>query len=461
MDELEKTVQQYLKIHRTFFETGKTIDVNFRLKMLQLLREVIQRNEAEIMKALNDDLHKSEFEAYATEIGLVLDSIKFFLKHLKGWSRPKRVRTPLTQFGAASYVYYEPYGTVLIIGPFNYPFQLVIEPLVGAIAAGNCAVLKPSEFTPNVSKIITKMIRETFADEYIRVIEGAREETAALIHASFDYIFFTGSVPVGKIVMEAAAKKLIPVTLELGGKSPCIVDKEANIRVAAERIAWGKFLNAGQTCVAPDYLLVHKDVKQEFLKQMKKTLQDFYGDDALASEDYGRVVNERHMDRLIGLLDSEKIVIGGQYNKSKLYIQPTLMVDVSWDDKVMEDEIFGPILPVLEYDDLNELIHRVNSRPRPLAFYVFTENRSIQEKLIRDTSYGGGCINDTISHLATPYLPFGGVGPSGMGAYHGRQSFETFSHRKSILRKTTRWSFRFLYPPYDKKKISLLRRFLK
>jgi aldehyde dehydrogenase (NAD+) len=418
-------VKTILSEQREYFEQGETKDIDFRIKQLIKLKKAIIDNETFIMDALYKDLHKPEFEAYATEIGYLLDSIGFMVKHLKSWAAVRRVKTPVVHTGSRSFIYYEPYGTVLIIGPFNYPFQLVLEPLIGAVSAGNCCVVKPSEYTPNISKVTAKIISDTFDKNYIRVIEGGKETTSALINSPFDYIFFTGSVPVGKIVMEAAAKNLVPVTLELGGKSPCIVDREANLQVSAKRIAWGKFMNAGQTCVALDYLLVHRDV------------------------------------RLIGLLDSDKIVLGGEYNIDNLYVSPTVMDNVTWEDRVMEDEIFGPILPVIEYENLDDAVKMINSRPKPLALYIFTENRETEEKAIMDTSYGGGCVNDTMTHLATPFLPFGGVGTSGIGSYHGEASFKTFSNLKSVLKRSTRFDLKFLYPPYSSKKVSLLRKFMK
>lgn len=455
------TVLSYIKEHKSYFETGETRNIDFRMEQLKKMKKAIQENEGLILAALYEDLHKSEFEAYASEIGLLLDSIKHMIKNIKSWTSVKKVRTPITQLGGKSYIYSEPYGTVLIIGPFNYPFQLLMEPLIGAIAAGNCAVLKPSEYTPNVSKVISKIISENFNEKYIRVVEGGVETTSSLIHAPFDYVFFTGSAPVGKLVMEAASKNLTPITLELGGKSPCIIHSDADLKTAAKRIAWGKFLNAGQTCVAPDYVLVHKDVKNKFLDEMKYTLNNFYGEEPILSKDYPRIINSRHLERLIELLDERKIVVGGKYNKEELYMQPTIMDSVNWNDKIMEDEIFGPILPIIEYEDLDRVIKNINSRPKPLALYIFTKNKNIENEIIARVPFGGGCVNDTISHLATPYLPFGGVGASGIGGYHGKHSFDTFSHKKSILKKTTKWSMNFIYPPYDKRKLSLLKKFLK
>jgi aldehyde dehydrogenase (NAD+) len=371
------------------------------------------------------------------------------------------VKTPLVHLGSKSYIYPEPYGTVLIVGPFNYPFQLVMEPMIGAMAAGNCVLLKPSEFTPNVSKVMTKIIQENFEEGYISVMEGGKDVTSELIHSPFDYIFFTGSVEVGKIVMKAAAENLVPVTLELGGKSPCIVDKDANLEVAAKRIVWGKYMNAGQTCVAPDYILVHREVKEQLVKNLATTIKDFYGENPQESKDYGRIVNERQFDRLVSLLDERKVVAGGSHHREELFMEPTLMNEVSWDDKVMQEEIFGPILPILEYGDLQQAIEQINANPKPLALYLFTENGEVEDRVIQSVSYGGGCINDTVTHLTNPNLPFGGVGPSGIGSYHGKDSFETFSHKKSVMKKSTKVNLSFIYPPYSEKSINFLRKIMK
>ncbi|WP_371874746.1 aldehyde dehydrogenase [Clostridium fungisolvens] len=457
-----KQVKDILNQHKDYFLTGETKDINFRIASLKKLKTCIKNHEKEILNALYRDLGKSEFEAYSTEIGFILDSISNFVKSLKSWSKAKTVRTPIHQVPSKSYIVHEPYGTVLIIGPFNYPFQLLIEPLIGAIAAGNCAVLKPSESTPTVSALIKKMIEETFDSNYIRVIEGEREITSALINSPFDYIFFTGSVPVGKIVMEAAAKNLVPVTLELGGKSPVIVDKTANLAIAAKRILWGKLINAGQTCIAPDYILVHKSIKDEFIKKLKETVVSFYGVDASKSSDYGRIVNERQLNRLASIIekDRSKIVYGGNYNINTLYIEPTIIDNVNWQDAVMKDEIFGPILPLLEYEDINSAIRMINDHPKPLAFYIFTEDKVVENLALNSISFGGGCVNDTISHVASSHLPFGGVGNSGIGAYHGRYSFEIFSHKKCIIKKSTKIDMKLIFPPYGNR-VNLVRKIFK
>ena len=454
--------ENMLREHREYFAKGETLPVRFRMEALIRLKKSIRAHEPELLGALDQDLRKSEFEAYETEIGIVLDSIGRVLSHLPEWARPRRVRTPLVLFGASSRIYQEPYGTVLIIGPFNYPFQLLMEPLIGAVAAGNCAVLKPSSSTPHVAAAVRAIVRDAFDESYVRVVEGGREVIAGLLAQPFDYLFFTGSEPVGKVVMEAAARNLTPVTLELGGKSPCIVHEDADIPTACERIAWGKFLNAGQTCVAPDYLLVHRTVSDRLLDGLRRTITAFYGENPAESPDYGRIVDTRQAERLAAILrkDAGKIVIGGQCLPEDRYVAPTVLDGVTPSDACMQEELFGPILPVMEYEDLDEAVRFINSRPKPLALYLFTRSRHTASRVIARVPFGGGCVNDTISHLATPYLPFGGVGASGMGAYHGRASFETFSHAKSIVTKTTAFTAQPIYPPFGNK-IRLIRRMLK
>ena len=458
----QAAVKNMLSEHNKYFLTGETRNIEYRISALKKLKNVIKKYEKEIINALYRDLGKSEFEAYGTEIGFVLDSIGNFIKHLKSWAKSIKVRTPLHQFPASGYIMYEPYGTVLIIGPFNYPFQLLIEPLVGAIAAGNCAILKPSESTPTVSGLVKKIIEEAFEKKYIQVIEGEKETTSALINSPFDYIFFTGSVPVGRIVMKAAAENLVPVTLELGGKSPVIVDKTANLELAAKRILWGKLINAGQTCIAPDYIFVHKSIKESFVQKLKSEVVNFYGEDASKSNDYGRIVNSRQFDRLAAIIenDKNKIIYGGHLNAGALYIEPTIIDKVDFQDAVMKDEIFGPIMPILEYEDLEEVIGMINDRPKPLSLYVFTEDKNVEATVLNRVSFGGGCVNDTISHVASSNMPFGGVGNSGMGSYHGRDSFETFSHRKSILKKSTSMDIKLIFPPYGNRD-KLIRKMLK
>ncbi|MCR8995998.1 aldehyde dehydrogenase [Brevibacillus sp. 7WMA2] len=429
-------IQELVAKQHQFFHTQQTKHVAFRIEALQNLRNAIILHEQQIYEALQADLHKSQFESYSTEIGIVLEEIRYICKHLQNWVKPKRVKTALTHFGSKGYLYPEPYGVTLIIAPWNYPFQLALLPLIGAIAAGNCAVVKPSELTPRTSNLIRRLIEQTFPAEFICVVEGGIEVSNQLLAEKFDYIFFTGSVPVGRVIMEAASKHLTPITLELGGKSPCIVHRDANLRLAAKRIVWGKFLNAGQTCVAPDYLLVDSSVKQELIRQLKTFIQELYPD-ALHNSDYTHIVNKRHFERLLGYLDEKKVIHGGNTSPSTLAIEPTLLDNVTWQDPVMQNEIFGPILPILTYDDLAEAISKVNAQPKPLALYLFTENKETQKQVLSHLSFGGGCINDTVFHIATPYLPFGGVGNSGIGSYHGKGSFEIFSHQKSVLKQTT------------------------
>lgn len=453
-------VQQIVQKQREFFLTGKSREIAFRLEQLRTLQSAVRANEEAILTALAKDLNKAPFEGYATEVGILLDEIKYVLKHTRRWARPEKVRTPLAQFKSTSYIYPEPYGVALIMAPWNYPFQLAMAPLVGAIAAGNCAIIKPSEYAPATSGLIARLVREYFPEEYIAVVEGGLEVNEALLAERFDYIFFTGSVAVGKIIMGAAAKYLTPVTLELGGKSPCIVDREANLEVAARRIVWGKFLNCGQTCVAPDYLLVHLAVKSELLTLMQKYIRNFYGNDPCTNPEYTRVVNAKHFQRLLDLLQAGEIVFGGTYDEQSLHIAPTIIDRVSWDDPIMQEEIFGPLLPVLEYTELADVIKLVNDRPKPLALYLFTTNHEHERMIIDRISFGGGCINDTIMHLATSHMPFGGVGESGMGGYHGKTSFDTFTHRKSILKKSNALDIPLRYPPY-KDNLRLLKKVLK
>ncbi|MGE6344706.1 aldehyde dehydrogenase [Bacillus mycoides] len=454
------SISSIVNKQKEYFYKGHTRSVETRKNNLQKLYEGIQRFEGEIFQALKLDLNKSVHESFTTEIGYVLKEISFQMKHISSWSKPKRVRTALTHFGSKGKVVPEPYGVTLIIAPWNYPFQLAIAPLVGALAAGNTVVLKPSELTPNVSKVLTRMLGELFPEELVSVVEGGVEESTALLKEPFDYIFFTGSVGVGKVVMEAAAKKLTPLTLELGGKSPCIVHKDAKLDVTARRIVWGKFLNAGQTCVAPDYMYVHSSVKEQLIEALRHEIAEQYGKDALQNDNYVRIVSERHFERLCTFLQDGKPVIGGNYTKETLHIEPTVLTNVTWQSAVMEDEIFGPILPIIEYDKIEEVIETIQHHPKPLALYVFSEDRKVQEKVTSNISYGGGCINDVVYHLATPYLPFGGVGSSGLGSYHGEQSFRTFSHYKSILSQSTAFDMKIRYSS-TKSALKFIRKLLK
>lgn len=450
-----------LAAQKSFYSKGFTRPLDFRLGQLRALKKAIQHYEKRITEALYLDLGKPTFESYAAEIGFVLDEISFMLKHLSTWVSPEKVDTPLVHQPAQSEVVHEPLGVTLIISPWNYPFQLLIDPLVGAISAGNCAVLKPSELTPHTAAVIADMIKHTFDPAYITVAEGGISMNQALLDLPFDLIFFTGSTRVGKIVMEKAAKHLTPVILELGGKSPCIVDRGVPMALTARRIVWGKFLNAGQTCVAPDYVLVPREEMPQLLAAMAKEIKRFYGEDPSSSPDYARIVSENHLQRLKALVAEEHIYCGGESNPSERYFAPTLLEDVSWDAPIMQEEIFGPILPVLAYDTLEEVMTQIQDRPRPLALYVFSENQAHQQMLTRQLDFGGGCINDAVIHLATPHLPFGGVGASGMGAYHGKYSFEAFSHRKALLKRPLKLDVPLRYPPYPEWKSKVVHQIMK
>ncbi|MBU8050313.1 aldehyde dehydrogenase [Staphylococcus aureus] len=455
-------IEQKFYDSKAFFNTQQTKDISFRKDQLKKLSKAIKSYESDILEALYTDLGKNKVEAYATEIGITLKSIKNARKELKNWTKTKNVDTPLYLFPTKSYIKKEPYGTVLIIAPFNYPFQLVFEPLIGAIAAGNTAIIKPSELTPNVARVIKRLINETFDANYIEVIEGGIEETQTLIHLPFDYVFFTGSENVGKIVYQAASENLVPVTLEMGGKSPVIVDETANIKVASERICFGKFTNAGQTCVAPDYILVHESVKDDLITALSKTLREFYGQNIQQSPDYGRIVNLKHYHRLTSLLNSAQmnIVFGGHSDEDERYIEPTLLDHVTSDSAIMQEEIFGPILPILTYQSLDEAIAFIHQRPKPLSLYLFSEDENATQRVINELSFGGGAINHTLMHLANPKLPFGGVGASGMGRYHGKYSFDTFTHVKSYIFKSTRLESGVHLPPY-KGKFKYIKAFFK
>lgn len=451
-----------LEEHNAFYYSGITRTAKFRIEQLELLKHTIKKHEVEVIEALYKDLRKSEFEAYTTEIGLIYESISNMNKNLEEWMQPKQVKTPMALMPSKSQIISEPYGTVLIIAPFNYPFQLVMEPLIGAIAGGNCAMVKPSETTPHTTNVVKKIIAEAFHPHYIRVVEGEKEETSLLIHAPFDFIFFTGSVNVGKVVMEAASKRLTPIALELGGKSPAIVDHTANLDLAAKRIVWGKLVNAGQTCIAPDYLLVEESVKDKLIEKLQKAIQHFYGENVQESTDYGRIVNANHFKRLQKMIvqEQEQIIFGGRSDKEDLYIEPTILDGVNFSSPSMQEEIFGPILPVITYKELPNIIRQIRKFPKPLAAYMFSEHEGAQKYFLEELSFGGGCINDTIMHAGSAHLPFGGVGNSGMGAYHGQASFELFTHQKSIVKKSTTIPINVAFPPY-KNKIKLVRGLLK
>ena len=442
---------------RKYYQQGTTKSYEFRKEQLIKLKESIKKHEQEIKDALYVDLHKSSFEAYTTEIGFLLHSIDLAVKNLKKWMKPRKVKTPIYMIGSSSYIMPEPLGVVLIIGPYNYPFQLVMEPLVGAIAAGNTAILKPSEFTPATEKVIEKVISSTFGPEYIKVITGDYKVTQELLENRFDYIFFTGSTRVGQIVYEKASKHLTPVTLELGGKSPTIIDETANLKLAARRIAFGKFINAGQTCIAPDYIYVHESVHEAFLNELKTVLNSDYKDE----KTFGRIVNERHFKRLNGLISDSKMVYGHKIDEDEKLISPIILDQVSWNDEVMKEEIFGPILPILTYKNIDELITFIQSLDKPLALYLFTNQKETMDKVFNQISFGGGAINHTLMHVSNPHLPFGGVGHSGIGKYHGSTSFDIFTHYKGYIKTTNKFDLKMAYPPYTDKKEKLVKKILK
>ena len=450
-------IQSLVQSQRTFFNQGATLETFYRKEVLDRLYQAILKYEQEIYAAMYADLGKSEMESGMCEVRLTLSELSFIRKRLTKWAKAKQVFTDLSNFHGKSFAVKEPYGVVLIMAPWNYPFLLCMEPLIGAIAAGNCCIVKPSAYAPAVSKILGKIIEETFDSEYIALVQGGREENNILLDQRFDYIFFTGSVAVGKLVMEKAAKNLTPVSLELGGKSPCIVDKTANLKVAAKRIAFGKYLNCGQTCVAPDYLLIEECVKTEFIQILINTVEEMYGENPLDNKSYGNIVNRKHFDRIMGLIDSEKVILGGACNKESLQIAPTIMDHVIAEDDVMGEEIFGPILPILTFQNIKEAEQFVREREKPLALYLFTSNKKVEQYFIKHVSFGGGCINDTIMHLATSRLGFGGVGHSGMGTYHGKKSFDTFSHEKSIVKKYTWLDVPIRYQPYTTFKEKLMK----
>lgn len=454
-------ISTILQQQRQFFATGTTLSVEFRLEQLKKLKSVIQIHEADIAAALKKDLNKAFSESLVNEIFLVIKEINFVIKNLKKWSKPKKLSTPLLLFPGHSELIYEPFGSVLLIGPWNYPFLLMMSPLIGALSAGNCVVVKPSEIAVHSQNIIAELLNDHFSREYIAVVKGGHEEVKRLLAEKFDYIFFTGGTQIGRIIMEGAAKHLTPVTLELGGKSPCIVDQTADLDYAARRIAWGKTTNAGQTCISPDYLYVHESCKTQLIEKLKEVFIQFYGADAEQSDSYSRIINKRHFDRLVKLMQKEKILFGGKINEKSLYISPTLMDNVSWQDPIMQEEIFGPILPILSFKNYEEVISAIHSHPKPLALYLFSKNKDVIKNILAQVSFGGGCINDCLVHIANVNLPFGGIGESGIGNYHGKYSFETFSHKKSIYKKSISFDFKLEYPPYSVKKIWWIRQLFK
>ena len=451
-------ITHLLDSQRKFFQTGTTRSLSFRLTQLQRLKESIAAQQDQILEAVKQDLGRPAYEAYF-EISTIAE-INFALKHLAQWIKAKPVATSIDQFPAKAWVQPEPLGVALIIGPWNYPFQLMISPLVGAIAAGNCAILKPSEHAPQTAKVVHNLITSIYEPNYVSVVEGDAQVSQALLAEKFDHIFFTGGTAIGRLIMQAAAKYLTPVTLELGGKSPCIIEPDINVDYTAKRIVWGKFINAGQTCIAPDYLLINQAIKAPLLERMQHWIQTFYGDNPAQSSDYGRIINDRHFQRLSGFLNQGEIITGGQTDPQQRYIAPTLVDNISWQDPIMEDEIFGPILPILAYENLSEAIVQINQRPKPLALYFFSKNEAKQAQVLSQTSSGGVCLNDTVMQVGVTTLPFGGVGDSGLGQYHGKASFDTFSHNKSVLKKSFWLDLDWRYAPYTTEKLKQIRRII-
>ena len=457
----EQEIKDILQQQNHFFSSGKTIPAEFRLKQLESLKEAMIRHEADLAAALKEDLGKSRMESYMCEIGLTLSELTWMQKHLRSLMRSKHVSTPAAQFAAKSFRSPSPYGTVLIMSPWNYPVLLTLDPLIDAIAAGNTAVVKPSAYAPCTFDVMKTMIEECFPAHYVAVVDGGRAENQALLQQRFDMIFFTGGKTVGRGVLRHAAEYLTPVTLELGGKSPCIVDSTAKIRLAAKRIVFGKYLNCGQTCVAPDYILCDKRIRDELITAILAEIEKQFGKEPLKNPNYGKIINEKHFERILGLINGEKLVYGGQSEPESLRIAPTVLNNITWDDAVMGEEIFGPLLPILTFDTLNEALDTVESHPHPLALYFFSEDKAAQKKVLDTCRFGGGCINDTIIHLATSDMPFGGVGESGMGSYHGRVGFETFSHYRSIVDKKTWMDRPIRYQKYTRLKEKMMRMFLK
>jgi len=445
---------------KKFFQAGHTLSYDFRILQLKKLKESILKYEEDIVEELRKDLNKSEFEAYTSELGIVYSELNLAIKNLKKWMKIKRVRTPIFLQPGRSYILPRPKGVVLIISPWNYPFSLAILPLIGAIAAGNVIILKPSTKSRNTSQIISKIIKETFSDNYISCLEGGSREVDILLeNYRFDHIFFTGSVKVGKEIIAKASRTLTPVTLELGGKSPCIVWKDANIDHAAKTITWAKYYNGGQTCIAPDYLLIHREVKEDFINKMKGYMEIFYGQNG--DKNISRLIDENSFNRLTGLMKSGEIVIGGQVEKEKLFIHPTVLDKVTIEDEIMKEEIFGPILPILTIETLEDIKGIIEKNPYPLSLYVFTEDKYLENHIVENISFGGGCINDAISHFVNKNLPFGGYGYSGMGSYHGKYSFDEFTHYKSIFKANSRFGLNLKFPPYNNEKLKMAKRFLK
>lgn len=454
-------IEEIIKKQRAFYRSGKTLELDYRKQALIRLSDAIQANEQKLYQALGEDLHKSETESYMCEVGLTLSEIHYIRKHFKRWAGKRRVCTPLAQFHAKSFKVQEPYGVTLVMSPWNYPVLLCLEPLAGAIAAGNCCILKPSAYAPATSGVIKKLIGEAFSEDYVAVVEGGREANTKLLDQRFDYIFFTGGVEVGKLVMEKAARHLTPVTLELGGKSPCIIDASADLKTAARRLAFGKYLNSGQTCVAPDYLLIEEKIKDKFFELFASAVKEMLGEAPLDNPDYPKMINEKHYSRVMKLIEGERVVFGGVGRAESLQIAPTLLDGVTAQSPVMQSEIFGPVLPVLTYTDWSQVFNFILDREKPLALYLFSNDKKRQKEVLARIPFGGGCINDTVIHLATSRLGFGGVGASGMGSYHGKYSFDTFSHEKGIVKKYNWLDLPMRYQPYTRAKLKMIKMFLK
>jgi aldehyde dehydrogenase (NAD+) len=451
-------IQEIVSQQKAFFKTQQTKNIRFRKMYLEKLRDVILRNENLLYEAIYKDFGKSKFDTFTTEISFILNDIKYYLKNLKSLSKPKKVRTNLANQFGKSRIHSEPLGNILVIGAWNYPYQLSISPIVAALAAGNCCILKPSEIAENTMKVMAKIINENFPPEYLYAYEGGIDETTELLKLKFDKIFFTGSTKIGNIVYKAAAENLTPVVLELGGKSPAIITKDANLEVAAKRIVWGKFLNAGQTCVAPDYLLVEESIQEQFLEMLRKNIQQFKYEPQ--SEHYTKIINQKNFQRLIKLIEQDKIYFGGNSDEEKRYIEPTILTNINWKDEVMQEEIFGPILPVISFTNFNLILNEIIELEKPLAAYLFTNTTEEKESFTNKLSFGGGCINDVIMHLGNESLPFGGVGNSGIGNYHGKFGFETFSHQKAVLERATWGEPNIKYPPYSEKKLGWIKRLM-
>lgn len=444
-------MEQVVNTQQQFFNSGKTREIAFRKKQLQKLRELLNEHEEEIYEALDKDFQKPAFESHATELFVLYQEIDHLLANIDRWAKTKKAKGALVNFPSKNYIKPQPYGVVLVIAPWNYPVQLALNPALGAIAAGNTAILKPSEHTPHTSGFLASLINNNFDPGFLRVIEGDAQTTQSLLAEPLDYIFFTGSTHVGKIIMRSAAEQLTPLTLELGGKSPAIVDQSADLSLAARRISWGKFINAGQTCVSPDYVYVHTSLYTQLCRLIQQEIRSFYGDEPRQSDDFARIINDSHFNRLANLIEPEKVFYGGDTDPDTRYIEPTIMTGISWDDAVMQEEIFGPILPILPFDDLDNVISTLQNKSKPLALYFFSTNNSNQKKVIRNLRFGGGCINDTVAHLGNSALPFGGIGNSGFGQYHGKTSFDTFTHSKSIMKKSNWLDLSLRYPPYEGK----------